>query len=178
MKKKTFVMLLALVLVFGIAVGGTLAWIKIETTPVVNTFTVGDINITLTESSNLDLKVIPGKTITKDPVVTVKGGSEACWLFIKIDEANWSEKLTYTVANGWTPLEGHTGVYYREVGAVASDTGFQVLANDQVQCANTLTKTELEAMKTSAPKLTFTAYAVQKDGVADAARAWTIATGA
>lgn len=42
---------LALVLVVAVAsVGGTIAWLKVETTPVVNTFTVGDINITLTET--------------------------------------------------------------------------------------------------------------------------------
>lgn len=177
MKKRTFVMLLALVLVFGVAVGGAFAWLQDSTAPVVNEFTVGDIDIDLTESSDLDLKIIPGKTITKDPKVTVKANSEACWLFVKIEAANWSDKLTYTVADGWTALPGQTGVYYREVTATTADTDFAVLKDDQVIVADTLTKTEVEAMKTSAPKLTFTAYAVQKDNVADATTAWSIATG-
>ena len=44
---KLFVMMLALVLVFGCAVGGTIAWLTVKTAPVVNTFTYGDINIEL-----------------------------------------------------------------------------------------------------------------------------------
>ena len=45
---KMFVMMLALVLVFGCAVGGTIAWLTAKTTPLVNTLTSGDIKIDLT----------------------------------------------------------------------------------------------------------------------------------
>ena len=72
MKKALFIMLSAALIVCA-TVAGTLAWLTDTTDPVVNTFTVGDINITLTESKNLDLKMVPGRTITKDPKVTVKG---------------------------------------------------------------------------------------------------------
>ncbi len=178
MKKNTLLLALSLTLIFGIVVGGTIAWLQDSTDPVTNTFTVGDIDIELTESSDLDLKILPGKTITKDPKVTVKADSEACWLFVKIDKVNWSDKLTYEIADGWTALSGVDGVYYREVPATTADTNFPVLKNDQVVCASTLTKSDLEAMKTAQPKLTFTAYAVQKENVADAATAWSIATGA
>ena len=44
---RTFIAMLALVLVIGCAVGGTVAWLVSSTDPVVNTFTYGDINITL-----------------------------------------------------------------------------------------------------------------------------------
>ena len=49
MKKKAWLSALAVVLVLCCAVGGTLAWLTQKTDAVVNTFTVGDINITLTE---------------------------------------------------------------------------------------------------------------------------------
>ncbi len=175
MKKKSFIMILALVLVFGIAIGGTIAWLQDTTDPVTNTFTVGKIDIELEESDDLDLKIIPGKTITKDPVVTVKAESEACWLFVKIEEKNWSDKLTYAIADGWTALTGNDGVYYREVDAVTADTEYKVLADDEVLCANTLTTDEMKAMDTAKPELKFTAYAVQKENVADAATAWAYA---
>ena len=47
---RLFVLMLALVLVLGCAVGGTVAWLVAKTEPVVITFTYGDINITLTET--------------------------------------------------------------------------------------------------------------------------------
>ena len=47
---KVFLSLLALVLVVGCAVGGTIAWLTAKTDPVVNTFTYGKINIALTET--------------------------------------------------------------------------------------------------------------------------------
>ena len=75
---KTFVAMLALVLVIGCAVGGTVAWLTAQTGPVVNTFTYGNINITLSETTGEDYKIIPGVDIEKDPTVTVKKDSEAC----------------------------------------------------------------------------------------------------
>lgn len=55
MKKALFIMLSAALIVCA-TVAGTLAWLTDTTDPVVNTFTVGDINITLTESEILNLK--------------------------------------------------------------------------------------------------------------------------
>ena len=45
--KKKIALLMAMVMLFGMTVAGTLAWLQAETDPVVNTFTVGNINITL-----------------------------------------------------------------------------------------------------------------------------------
>ena len=178
---KTFIAMLALVLVIGCAVGGTVAWLVSSTDPVVNTFTYGDINITLGETTGNDYKIIPGVNIDKNPKVTVKGGSEACWLFVKVEEENWptftesdgTRKVKYGIADGWTALTGETGVYYREVVAVTADTSFDVLAGNVVTVSEELTKAEVNSITAdNQPKLTFTAYAVQKDGIADAATAW------
>ena len=84
MKKKTLALVLALTLLVAGVVGGTLAWLTDQTAEVKNTFTVGDINIGLTETT-ADYKMIPGNTIAKDPTVTVKANSEACWLFVKVE---------------------------------------------------------------------------------------------
>ena len=121
--------------------------------------------------------MVPGNSISKDPSVTVESGSEACWLFVKVEEsANFKDFMTYTIANGWTALENADGVYYREVDAVTEDTKFDVLANNQVQVSDTVTKEALTALtEATYPTLTFTAYAVQRDNIETAAEAWTIA---
>ena len=177
---RLFVLMLALVLVLGCAVGGTVAWLVAKTDPVVNTFTYGDINITLTETkpANQQAKIIPGVDIEKDPKVTVKAGSEACWLFVKVEEEGTfvADKLTYSVADGWTQGDDTdipANVYYREVGAVTADTDFYVLNGNKVTVSNSLTKEDIANI--TQPKLTFTAYAVQKDGMDTAAAAWAAA---
>lgn len=177
---KTMFMILAVVLIVGISVGGTLAWLTDTTGPVTNTFTVGDINIALDETTT-NYKMVPGNTIAKDPKVTVKGGSEACWLFVKVVEGNWpafyekdgvTKKVSYALADGWLALgDSYPGVYYREVEATSADTEFGVLAGDAVNVSGNLTKAELNSITTN-PTLTFTAYAVQKDNIATAAAAW------
>lgn len=174
---KVFLSLLALVLVVGCAVGGTIAWLTATTDPVVNTFTYGKINIELTETKpeNKKATIIPGVNISKDPKVTVKAGSEACWLFVKVVEGGTfvADKVTYSIADGWTALDAtnHPGVYYREVNAVTADTDFYVLKDNMVTVSEELTKAEVNSVATQ-PTLTFTAYAVQKDGIGTAADAW------
>lgn len=170
---KAFAAVLALVLVLGCALGGTVAWLVAKSDPVVNTFTYGDININLEETTGSSYKIIPGVDIAKDPKVTVEADSEACWLFVKVEEVGTfvDGKVTYSVADGWTALTGQPGVYYREVGAVTADTDFYVLKDNVVKVSDTLTKEDIKDIPTG-PTLTFTAYAVQKDGIADAATAW------
>ena len=182
---RTFIAMLALVLVIGCAVGGTVAWLVSSTDPVVNTFTYGDINIELTETKpdNRQAKIIPGVDIEKDPKVTVKGGSEACWLFVKVEEENWptftesdgTRKVKYGIADGWTKGDGTkipANVYYRAVDAVTNDTDFAVLKDNKIYVSEELSKSDIQSISAQ-PKLTFTAYAVQKDGIADADTAWT-----
>lgn len=175
--KKTIVMFLAFVLVICVAVGGTIAYLSDRTDEVTNTFTIGNIDITLLETTGGQYKMIPGNAITKDPKVTVVGGSETCWLFVEIEGSNnLNDFITYTIADGWTVLQGVPGVYYREVGASEQDQEFGVLANDQVIVRNDITKDmmdEIAADPALSPTLTFTAYAIQRDNIADAVTAWT-----
>ena len=160
--------------VLAVSVGGTVAWLTDTTDSVVNTFTAGDINIELAESEDLDLKMVPGNTITKDPKVTVKAGSEACWLFVKVEKSdNFDTFMSYEMAEGWTLVPGQTNVYYREVGAATTDSSFAVIKDNKVTVKEEVTKQQLNALTTETrPTLTFTAYAVQKDNIADAQTAW------
>lgn len=180
---KVAVMLLALSLVMCSIIGGTVAWLVDKTASVENTFTYGDISIGLTETTGSTYKMMPGNTITKDPKVTVKANSEACWLFVKIDQsATFDSFMTYEVADRWTLLEKDNEgndikdqlVYYCQVDALTDDTDFGILKNDQVQVLNTVTKQDFHAL-TAYPTLTFTAYAVQRDAVvASPEYAWSL----
>lgn len=176
MKKKAIITITAVVLVLCCAVAGTIAWLTDVTGPVTNTFTYGDINITLTETTGTEYKMVPGNTIAKDPKVTVKANSEACWLFVKVEKStNFDSFMTYTIADGWTALDDHTGVYYRTVDASTADQDFAVIKDNTVTVKDTVTKAmfdEIKDGKATNPTLTFTAYAVQKDNVASAADAW------
>lgn len=173
---KLVVAMLAVTLLIGCAIGGTVAWLTATTDSVVNTFTYGDINIKLIETTGKDYKIIPGVDIPKDPKVTVNVNSEACWLFVKVEEEGTfvANKVTYSIADGWTKGDGTNipeNVYYREVDAVTADTSFDVIKDNKVYVKDTLTKEDIKNITN--PTLTFTAYAVQKDGIADAATAWT-----
>lgn len=180
------VLVLALALIVGVAGGATFAWLTAKTDPVVNTFTYGDINIELKETTGSDYKIIPGVNIDKDPKVTVKKDSEACWLFVKVDEENWPtltyvdgentvRKVNYDIADGWTKGDGTSipaNVYYRVVNADDANQEFPVLKDNKITVSNTLTKIDINEKLTGTPKLSITAYAIQKDGMDDAAAAW------
>jgi predicted ribosomally synthesized peptide with SipW-like signal peptide len=163
LKKKTLALLLALVLLAGGVIGGTLAWLTDKTDPVKNTFTTSDIDISLAESQNLNLKMVPGLEITKDPKATVSTGSEECYLFVKLEKsANFDNFMTYTIADGWTELTGVSGVYYRKVLTAEMGTAYSVLAGDKVSVKGTVTKAMMNGLTAETyPTLTVTAYASQ-----------------
>lgn len=182
---RAFIALLALVLVIGCVAGGTVAWLVAKTEPVVNTFTYGNINIALTEEAGgteKQFKIIPGTNIVKDPKVTVTAGSEACWLFVKVEEVGAISTITtdpvhYAIDTGWAQLKDKdgkdvSGVYYRLVDAVDNDTAFNVLKDNKIIVSGELTKETINGYAVQQPTLTFTAYAVQKENIADAKTAW------
>lgn len=167
---KAFAVILAAVLILGGAIGGTMAWLIDDTNAVANTFTYGDINIGLKESTGNDYKIVPGLNITKDPTVTVTAGSEDCWLFVKVEEKHWPEfteegtktrKVDYSIAEDWTHLDGVPGVYYCQVESSDKDVSFGVLKGNQITVSENLEKSEVDKVKANEPNLTFTAYAVQ-----------------
>ena len=162
MKKKSLALLLAIAIVVVGAVAGTVAWLTDKTPSVKNTFTTSDIDIDLTET-NREYKMIPGWTIAKDPTVTVKAGSEACYLFVKLEESdNFDTFMTYEMADGWEPLPEAPGVYYRKVAAATADTTFEVLQGNQVTVKDKVTKEQMNALTADTyPTLTVTAYASQ-----------------
>lgn len=184
MKKKTVALLLALVMVFGAAIGGTFAYLTAKTDAVKNTFTVGNINIDLYEHDadgekameRNDYVMVPDTKLDKDPTVEVLKNSEACWLFVKVEKSsNLDSFISYTIADGWTALPGVDGVYYRSVDADTAAAGetYSVLANDKVTVKASVDKAMMDALtENTYPTLTFTACAVQSAGLTTAADAY------
>lgn len=189
--KKTLLMIVATTVAISGAASGTLAWLVDQTPEVTNTFTYGDIQISLTETdTQLDgdndpttneYRMVPGASISKDPKVTVQADSEDCWLYIQLEKTSqFDQFLTYEMADGWIPLTD--GVYYRSVDRADAAQEFSVLANDQIQVLTSVTKemlNQLDANGTSNyPQLTLTAYAIQRDasitGIDEASAAWTL----
>lgn len=182
MNKKIIATVGACALCLGLGVAGTLAWLTATSDSVTNTFTTSDINITLTETeTNVDndqspntnsYQMIPGFTITKDPKVTVIGGSEDCYLFVKLEKsANYDAYLNhYAIDSGWSQLKNgnvdEDGVFYREVASNGQDQSFYVLENNQLTVKDSVTKEKMDAIDgpsntTSKPTLTVKAYASQ-----------------
>lgn len=173
MKKKTVALLMACVMLMGVAIGGTLAWLTASTKEVTNTFTDSDINITLSESSaSKEFQMIPGHIISKDPKVTVAKNSEACWLFIKITESTTpalKDYIEYELASGWQEVSDNTlasnvKVYARQVGKASAEQPFNILKDNQVQVSVEVDKDMMDAIDAdneAKPTLSFDACAVQ-----------------
>lgn len=129
MKKKLLIMSVAMVLVCAFAVGMTIAYLT-STDEVVNTFTVGNVQIELDEAKvdvygNLvvdsetgspvprikdnSYKLIPGHTYTKDPTVTVLEGSEESYIKMTVTVTKSDVLDTIFAPNGAQLTEIFTG---------------------------------------------------------------------
>lgn len=195
-KKRAIAIVLAAVLLIGAVVGGTIAWLFDTSDTVTNTFTVGDINITLTETegtkvgdseTNRDFAFLPGDTLAKDPKITVAANSEACYVYVKIEKENnqigkINDIFDLQVASGWTQVTGKTNFWYKEVAATGSNpTEIYVLKggdstnnNGQVRISDKLTKEDVITINTAdtKPAIKITAAAIQKSNLNSADNAF------
>ena len=174
--KKKLTMIAALALAVCIGIGGTMAYLTAKTSSITNTFTIGGIALTLTETEGVDkgnntreFTLVPGQDVAKNPKVQVTEVPGESYVFVKIDKGeNVDDYYTYTVDSAWTALDDVDGVYYREV-SVADRDAVSVLAGDKVPTRGTVNGIADNADL----DLTFTAYAIQKAGFASANAAWT-----
>ena len=148
--KKVLALLLAAVLLVAASVAGTVAYLTSQD-QVTNTFTVGNVEIDLKEydvdvqtgkktetviddKGLIDVELVPGRVIEKNPFITVDAKSETCWLFVKI-ENNLGDAVTINglAENGWTEVGGHAGYYQYEYSVAA---GTVVPVFDSVTCGS------------------------------------------
>ena len=99
-KSKALLLTLCAVLLVAASVLGTMAYLT-STAKVENTFTIGKVEITLDETDVTNpngprvtansYKLMPGRTYTKDPTVTVLNGSDAAYVRMKVTFNNAAE---------------------------------------------------------------------------------------
>lgn len=103
MKKKILALCLVIALAATAVIGGTLAYFT-DTERADNVFTVGNVDITLTEpnwtaSGSVDApQAYPGEALAKDPTVT-NAGANPCFVRIKVE--------------GWEVLGANNKITYR-----------------------------------------------------------------
>lgn len=103
--KKTLLICICVIAVLTVSVVGTLAYLT-DTDSAVNTFTIGQVHITVDEAKvNADgtpvaganrvkaneYHILPGMEYTKDPAVTVNGGSEDAYVRMILTVHNASD---------------------------------------------------------------------------------------
>lgn len=208
--KKMIMAVVAIVLIVVISVSATFAYLTADDV-VVNTFTVGKVAITLDEADvNTDgspvegaervkensYKLLPGHTYVKDPMVTVKEGSEASYIKMTVtfSEAadldaifaptgadltsifNGYDSTTWIYKGNTEDATKDTRTYefwYKDaVGAPDADVALEALF-DSITVPGTITNEQLETIE--GMKITVNAYAIQADGFANAEAAWAAA---
>ena len=179
--KKALLLALCAILLVVASVAGTLAYLTADDS-VKNTFEVGKVTITLAETKvneygestnegTTDVgnkyKLIPGRTYTKDPRITVGADSENCWLFVKIENGLGANATINGLAeNGWTRIG--TTDYWAYAGTVVGANA-TVDVFDSFTYASSVADTTADAAK----EIVVTAYAIQSDSCPTSADAWT-----
>ena len=172
MKGRLRVILIFVTIIVFMGVSGTFAYLVASTRPVVNTFSPGEIGLTLTETTGDNYVICPGVPIQKDPVVTVGKGSIDCWLFARVTKSSdFDTYMSYQIADGWQLLDGYTDVYYREVPKTAEDTEYPLLKDNTVSVYDTVTEKMLATLSDK-PTLEFKAYAIQRAEFDSVKTAW------
>ena len=184
MKKTSKALLLSLcaVVLVTASVLGTMAYLT-DNDQVVNTFTVGNVAITLDETdvdnstpgegdrdkANI-YKLLPGHEYVKDPIVHVGADSEDCYLFVKvengiaaIEDARKSVESQMIEAD-WTVVDADKGIYVYGTAAAPSvvNGGANVPVFENFTVSGTVDNATLAGYANKT--ITVTAYAIQADG--------------
>lgn len=188
-KTKALVLALCAVLLVVTTVFVTMAFLTSEDS-VQNTFTVGQVKITLDETKvdsygneianaervkENEYKLIPSHTYVKDPTIHVDSNSEDCYLFVKIQNDLGSDGVINGIANnGWVLVEGTQDVYcyYGVTDGETNSTKQIVKPGEDKKVFDTFTFGEKANPNnydtaTKDAEIIVTAYAIQADGLSE-----------
>lgn len=128
--KKALLLLCCALLLVGVSVGATIAYLTSTTTEVENTFTVGNVIIDLDEAAvkydaetnkytaedtrvtKNTYNILPGTKVYKDPTITVYKDSENCYVRAIVTVTYPNATKTFNVdwldatGSGWTRTDG------------------------------------------------------------------------
>lgn len=192
MKKKIVSVCLVVCLLATAIIGTTLAYFT-DTAEVTNTFTVGNVDITLDEAKvggdgqaiepeerviSNEYKLYPGKSYDKDPTVHVSGESEDCYVFVEVAVSENIESVLdeFALDTKWAKLKGTEGsvsgiYYYVNEGNSIVSKGTDLIVFDGFKILDGATNEDL-AKVTGADTITVIAYAIQAEGFTTAQEAW------
>lgn len=180
--KKALLLVLCAVLLVAASVAGTLAYLT-SNASVSNTFTVGNVSITMVETKVNEYgvaltdenagttnegntyKLIPGHTYTKDPTITVSENSENCYILVKIENGLGSD-ATLSMKTGWEKFNESRNTSIWVYGTNSDPVS--VSKNDKVTPFTTFKfgdHANPATYKTSS--IDVTAYAIQTDTLED-----------
>lgn len=183
MKKKIMAAALAICMVATLVAGMSLAYFT-DTESKTNTFTVGNVDITLTEpnwkgdTSEDDVRLIPSREIPKDPTITVAQTSQKAYTFMKVELSadfmtlieTWAKEQNLTndpkaVIDAWFdsavgPKIMAMGTNYVILGVLSpKDPGQSVTYFDAVTVPETV-----KTVPAGTYTIKITAYAIQAEG--------------
>lgn len=207
-RNKALLLTLCAVLLVTASVFGTVAYLS-STDSVNNTFTVGSVDISLDEAKvdeygnvqGIDrvaanrYRLIPGRTYTKDPTVTVQKGSEKCYVRVLVSvgidnktlqdlynvfaphdldvedmvtlNTGWSYVTDYAAANGMDRV--YEVRYDAAVDAREAEQKLTAVFSE-FTASGLLDDEDIEAL--NGLHINVVAQAIQADGFADATAAW------
>lgn len=188
MKKNKKLFVLAALFLAVFAVGGTLAYLTDTSETKTNTFTFGNVDITLTEptwdttGSTAAADMAPGQEVDKDPTIKVGATSKNAYIFVKVTiptgtAGGVADTELFTVGalgSGWTDvtsaitdLDAGEHVYaYGTASAmtsVAKNTTLPAVFT-KIKANSALTGTELAEISNTA-NVVVNAYAIQAEGL-------------
>ena len=136
MKKKILAICLVIALAATAVIGGTLAYFTDTTEAKVNEFTVGNVDIDLTEPSWAgDATLMPGVSYDKDPTITVGEKSQDAYVFLKLDMNKYVSLVNLmgvdAYKNGTGGLTGTYPGFIKFVNALASDNALRAAVLDR-----------------------------------------------
>lgn len=136
MKKKIIALCLVIALAATAVIGGTLAYFTDTTEAKVNEFTVGNVDIDLTEPSWAgDATLMPGVSYDKDPTITVGEKSQDAYVFLKLDMNKYVSLVNLMGVDAYkNGIGGLTGTYpgfIKFVNALASNNALRAAVLDR-----------------------------------------------
>ena len=118
-----------------------------------------------------EYKLIPGHEYIKDPTVHIGPDSEACYIFVKIENGISAVTEEITLEKGWTAVGGEENVWYKKCSAT-EDNGknedfvvFKTFKVKDIADADALAEV-------ADASIVVNAYIIQSDGFASVDDAW------
>lgn len=170
---RKWILVMSLVLSLVLATGSTLAYLMDTTETKTNVFTLGDVEIELTEPSWVeeDAVLLPNKAVAKDPTITNTGWLDAyVWMDVAIPSALYDYLTLDGIGADWTKTvadanaDGYRVVTLKYKNSVAS--GETVKAFDSVTLSADAKYEDLKELG-SKVQINVTAYAIEAGSFAN-----------